>query len=141
MDSVSGIAFYAAALPLVAALAADQELFAAYQRANRDRGSGPHVALDDIARYLRECRKAGELPPGAEPHTLALTLCGTAQFEAYTEYLAGPDALPGGRADRLAAAADLMLSTGGVPAATSFTCPPPGKAGRRAHTQPLLRFT
>ncbi|MFB4283890.1 TetR/AcrR family transcriptional regulator [Nonomuraea sp. MTCD27] len=104
-----GIAFYTASLPLMAGAAADQDLFAAYQATNRKHGTGPHPALDQMARYLAECQKAGELPRGTEPYTLALTLCGIAQFEAYTEYVSGPGALPGERADRLAAAADLIL--------------------------------
>ncbi|MGW0484072.1 TetR/AcrR family transcriptional regulator [Nonomuraea sp. NPDC003214] len=109
-----GIAFYAASLPLVAGAAADQELFAAYQATNRENGTGPHLALDQVAHYLAECQKAGELPHGVEPYTLALTLCGTAQFEAYTAYVSGPAALPGERADRLAATADLILGRPGA---------------------------
>ncbi|GAA5037978.1 AcrR family transcriptional regulator [Thermocatellispora tengchongensis] len=92
-----GIDYYAASLPLIAGAAADQDLFAAYQKVNRDRGTGPHLALHQVAGYLAECREAGELPRDSDPHALALVLCGTARFEAYSGYISGGEALPGDR--------------------------------------------
>ncbi|MEU6720334.1 helix-turn-helix domain-containing protein [Nonomuraea sp. NPDC046802] len=104
-----GIAYYAASLPLVAGAAADQELFAAYQAANRERGTGPHLALDEIADYLAACQRAGELPRSVDPYAMALALCGAAQAQAYTEYVGGAGTLRGERASRLAAVADFLM--------------------------------
>jgi AcrR family transcriptional regulator len=108
-----GIDYYAASLPLVAGAVADRGLFTAYQKVNLDHGTGPHLAIDQIADYLSACREAGELPSTSDPYALALTLCGTAQAQAYTEYVSGPSALRGSRADRLTAIADILLAGAG----------------------------
>ena len=107
-----GADYYTASLPLIAGAVADQELFAAYQDTNRERGTGPQLALEQITAYLTECQEAGVLPRRMQPYTLAIVLCGTAQFEAYAEYISGPDAIHGDRGDRLAAAADMFLTSG-----------------------------
>lgn len=105
-----GITYYAASLPLVAGAVADQDLFVAYQRTNQARETGPHLAIDEICEYLTACRDAGELAATADPYAMALAICGTAQTQAYAEYIGGPNALRGTRADRLAALADLLLA-------------------------------
>jgi AcrR family transcriptional regulator len=105
-----GVDYYAASLPMIAGAAADQELFAAYRNANRQRGTGPQVALERLTDYVAECQDAGELPRGVPPATIALILCGTAQFEAYAEHLFGADALDGDRSERIRAVADVLLA-------------------------------
>ena len=51
--------------------------------------------------YLGAWQQHGALAPTADAQTLALLFCGAAQVQAWTDYLAGPDALPGSRADRI----------------------------------------
>jgi AcrR family transcriptional regulator len=105
-----GIDFYAASLPLVAGAIADRELFSTYQDVNARSGTGPHLAIDTIADYLASCRQAGVLAPTADPYALALALCGAAQAQAYTEYIAGAEALRGSRRERAEALADTLLA-------------------------------
>lgn len=105
-----GIAYYSASLPLMAGAIADRDLFTAYQRLNQDQETGPHLAIDEIHDYLTACREAGELAATADPYAMALAICGSAQTQAYAEYIGGPHALRGTRAERLAALADLLLA-------------------------------
>lgn len=108
-----GIDYYTASLPLVAGAAADRELFREYQSVNRDNGTGPQLALDMVTEYLLRCQEAGELSTDRDPYSMALTLCGAAQVQAYTEFIGGPEALKGSRADRASSVADLLLSRPG----------------------------
>jgi len=107
-----GITYYTASLPLTAGVAADQDLFVAYQRTNQDQATGPHLAIEEICDYLGACRDAGELGPGVDPYAMALAVCGAAQAQAYAEYLGGARALRGSREGRVAAVADLLLASG-----------------------------
>ncbi|GAA2913256.1 TetR/AcrR family transcriptional regulator [Streptosporangium fragile] len=105
-----GIDFYAASLPLVAGAVADRDLFIRYQEVNARGGTGPQLAIDAVADYLAACREAGELAPAADPYALALALCGAAQVQAYTEYIAGAGALRGTRRERAEALAETLLA-------------------------------
>jgi AcrR family transcriptional regulator len=105
-----GIDFYAASLPLVASAIANRDLFIRYQEVNARNGTGPHMAIDTIADYLASCRQIGLLAPTADPYALALALCGAAQVQAYTEYIAGPQALRGSRRERAEALAEALLA-------------------------------
>jgi AcrR family transcriptional regulator len=91
------IDFYAAALPLVAGSFADHELLGRYRERNRERGAGPQLAMEAIADYLRGWQEAGHLDSDADCYAMALALCGSAQMYAYTEQIAGADALPESR--------------------------------------------
>ncbi len=105
-----GIAFYAASLPLTAGALADRDLLSEYQKRNIEQGTGPQLALDQIADYLAACKNVGQLAPTTDPYALALALCGAAQIQAYTEHLAGPNALRGSRHDRITALVDTFLA-------------------------------
>jgi AcrR family transcriptional regulator len=105
-----GIDFYAASLPLVAGAIADHDLFTRYQEVNARSGTGPHLAIDGIADYLTSCRQAGLLAPTADTYALALALCGAAQAQAYTEYIAGAEVLRGSRRERAEALAGTLLA-------------------------------
>jgi AcrR family transcriptional regulator len=92
-----GIDYYAAALPLIAGSFADQELLARYRERNRERGTGPQLAMEANAEYLRGWQEAGHLDSDADCYAMALAMCGSAQMYAYTEQVVGADALPKSR--------------------------------------------
>ena len=91
------IDFYAAALPLVAGSFADRELLRRQQERNRERGTGPQLALQASADYLRGWQESGHLDPAADPDAMAVALCGAALMYAWTEQLAGAGEVRGGR--------------------------------------------
>ena len=91
------IDFYAAALPLVAGSFADRELLRRQQERNRQRGTGPHLALQASADYLRGWQESGQLDAAADPYAMAVALCGAALMYAWTEQLAGAGEVRGGR--------------------------------------------
>ena len=91
------IDFYAAALPLIAGSYADQELFRRHRDRNRERGTGPQLAMEAVSDYLRGWQEAGHLDSHADCYTIALALCGSAQMYAYTQAVAGADVLPRSR--------------------------------------------
>lgn len=105
-----GVDYYTAALPILAVAQADHHLLAEHRKANAAHGTGPQLAIDQITAYLAACRQAGQIAPTADPYALATTLCGAAHIEAYTERLAGPQALRGTREDRIAALVDVLLA-------------------------------
>ena len=94
------IDFYAAALPLVAGSFADRELLRRQQERNRQRGTGPQLALQASADYLRGWQETGHLGAAADPYAIAVALCGGALMYAWTDQLAGAEQVPGSR-DRL----------------------------------------
>ena len=91
------IDFYAAALPLVAGSFADRELLHRQQERNRERGTGPQLALQGSADYLRGWQESGHLDASADPYAIAVALCGAALMYAWTEQLAGAGEVRGGR--------------------------------------------
>jgi hypothetical protein len=91
----------AASLPLIAGAVSDATLFAAYREANATNGTGPQVAVARMTDYLAAWQRHGALDPGADAAALAVLFCGAAQLHAWTDYLAGPNALPGSRAERI----------------------------------------
>jgi len=91
------IDFYAAALPLVAGSFADRELLRRQQERNRQRGTGPHLALQASADYLRGWQESGQLDAAADPYAMAVALCGAALMYAWTDQLAGAGQVPGSR--------------------------------------------
>ena len=97
----AAIDYYAAALPLVAGAASDGTLLEAYRETNAANGTGPQIAVQEMTDYLAAWQRQGALDPGADPGALALLFCGAAQVQAWTDYFAGADALPGSRADRI----------------------------------------
>ena len=91
------IDFYAAALPLAAGSFADRELLRRQQDRNRQRGTGPHLALQASADYLRGWQESGHLDVAADPYAMAVALCGAALMYAWTDELAGAGHIRGGR--------------------------------------------
>ena len=91
------IDFYAAALPLVAGSFADRELLRRHQERNRQRGTGPQLALQACADYLHGWQESGHLDAAADPYAMAVALCGGALMYAWTEQLAGAGQVRGGR--------------------------------------------
>jgi len=91
------IDFYAAALPLAAGSFADRELLRRQQERNRQRGTGPHLALQASADYLRGWQESGQLDAAADPYAMAVALCGAALMYAWTDQLAGARHVQGGR--------------------------------------------
>jgi len=91
------IDFYAAALPLAAGSFADRELLRRQQERNRQRGTGPHLALQASADYLRGWQESGQLDAAADPYAMAVALCGAALMYAWTDQLAGAGHVQGGR--------------------------------------------
>ena len=91
------IDFYAAALPLAAGSFADRELLRRQQERNRQRGTGPHLALQASADYLRGWQESGQLDAAANPYAMAVALCGAALMYAWTDELAGAGHIRGGR--------------------------------------------
>jgi AcrR family transcriptional regulator len=89
--------FYAAALPLIAGSFADRELLRRYRQHNRERGTGPQLAMEAISDYLSGWQKSGHLDSDADCYAMALALCGSAQMYAYTELASGADVLPKSR--------------------------------------------
>jgi AcrR family transcriptional regulator len=103
----AAIDFYAASLPLIAGAVSDAGLFQAYRAANTANGTGPQIAVRQMTDYLGAWQQRGALDPTADAAALAVMFCGAAQLHAWTDHLAGPDALPGSRADRI----DQVLAT------------------------------
>jgi AcrR family transcriptional regulator len=91
------IDFYAAALPLVAGSFADRELLRRHQERNRERGTGPQLALQASADYLYGWQESGHLDAAADPYAMAVALCGGALMCAWIEQLAGAGQVRGGR--------------------------------------------
>jgi AcrR family transcriptional regulator len=91
------IDFYAAALPLVAGSFADRELLRRQQERNRERGTGPQLALETAAGYLRGWQESGHLDAAADPYAIAVALCGGALMCAWIDRLAGAGQVRGGR--------------------------------------------
>lgn len=91
------IDFYAAALPIVGGSFADRELQRRHQEFNRDRRTGPQLALEASAGYLRGWQQSGQLDRAADPHAMAVALCGGALMCAFIEQFAGAEQVPGGR--------------------------------------------
>ena len=91
------IDFYAAALPLVAGSFADRELLRRQQERNRERGTGPQLALQGSADYLRGWQESGHLDASADPYAIAVALCGAALIYAWTDQLAGAGQVPSSR--------------------------------------------
>ena len=91
------IDFYAAALPLVAGSFADRELLRRQQERNRERGTGPQLALQGSADYLRGWQESGHLDASADPYAIAVALCGAALMYAWTDQLAGAGQVPSSR--------------------------------------------
>jgi hypothetical protein len=92
-----GIDFCSAALTVVAGSLADRELLTRHRERNRERRTGPQLAVEATAGYLRGWQDRGHLDPAADPGALASALCGGALLYAWTEELAGADRVPGGR--------------------------------------------
>jgi len=97
----AAIDYYKASLPLIAGAVSDATLFGAYRATNTANETGPQIAVQKMTAYLTAWQQTGALDPTADPLALALLFCGAAQVQAWTDYLAGPDALPGSRADRI----------------------------------------
>ena len=91
------IDFYAAVLPLVAGSFADRELLRRQQERNRQRGTGPQLALQAAADYLHRWQESGHLDAAADPYAMAVGLCGGALMYAWTDQLAGAGQAPGSR--------------------------------------------
>jgi len=91
------IDYYAAALPLQAGSLADRELLRRHQSLNRERGTGPQLALQGAVDCLRGWQKAGYLDSAADLYPMAVALCGGALIYAYIEQLAGPGQIRAGR--------------------------------------------
>jgi AcrR family transcriptional regulator len=91
------IDYYAAALPLIAGSLADRELLRRHQALNRERGTGPQLALQATVDCLRGWQKAGYLDRKADLYAMAVALCGGALICAYIEQVAGPRQIQGGR--------------------------------------------
>jgi AcrR family transcriptional regulator len=91
------IDFYAAVLPLVAGSFADRELLHRQQERNRERGTGPQLALQGSADYLRGWKESGHLDEAADPYAIAVALCGGALMYAWIDQLAGAGHVPGSR--------------------------------------------
>jgi AcrR family transcriptional regulator len=97
------IDFYAAALPLVAGSFADRELLRRHQERNRQRGTGPQLALQASADYLRGWQESGHLDAAADPYAITVALCGSALMYAWIDQLAGAEQVPGSRDDLIRA--------------------------------------
>lgn len=91
------INYYAASLPLTAGSLADRELLRRHQALNRERGSGPQLALQATVDCLRGWQEAGYLDQAADLYAMAVALCGGALICAYIEQLAGPGQIQDGR--------------------------------------------
>jgi len=99
--AAAAIDFYAASLPLIAGAVTDATLLEAYRATNTANGTGPQLAVQQMSDYLTAWQEHGALDPTTDAGALALLFCGAAQVQAWTDHLAGPDALPGSRADRI----------------------------------------
>ncbi|MFE3189853.1 hypothetical protein ACFXHA_12645 [Nocardia sp. NPDC059240] len=101
--------YYAASLPLIAGAVADIALLDAYRATNASQGTGPQLAVQSMAEYLGSWQTTGALATRADTWALALMFCGAAQSQAWTEHLAGPQALPRDRDARIRAVVDALI--------------------------------
>ncbi|MEU2032165.1 TetR/AcrR family transcriptional regulator [Nocardia amamiensis] len=83
------VEFQRNALPLMATLLSDPALRAEYQRVSDQRGTGPQVAVERVAHYLRSEQEIGRLRGDLDPATAAVLLLGAAQNFALTELATG----------------------------------------------------
>jgi hypothetical protein len=67
------------------------------QERNHERGTGPQLALQASADYLRGWQESGQLDAAADPYSMAIALCGSALMYAWTGELAGTEQVPGSR--------------------------------------------
>jgi AcrR family transcriptional regulator len=91
------IDYYTAALPIIAGFLADRELARRYQELRPDHRSGPQLALELSAGYLRRWQQSGQLDKAADPDAMAAALCGGALMCAFIEQFAGAEQIRGGR--------------------------------------------
>jgi hypothetical protein len=82
---------------LVAGSFADRELLRRQQERNRQRGTGPQLALQAAADYLHGWQETGHLDAAADPYAIAVALCGGALMCAWIDQLAGAGQVRGGR--------------------------------------------
>ncbi|WP_107656252.1 TetR/AcrR family transcriptional regulator [Nocardia suismassiliense] len=83
------VEFQRSALPLMSVLLSDPALRAEYRRVSGERGTGPQVAVDRVADYLRAEQKLGRLRSGLDVGAAAVLLLGAAQNLALTELATG----------------------------------------------------
>ncbi|TQM32913.1 TetR/AcrR family transcriptional regulator [Nocardia bhagyanarayanae] len=83
------IEFQGSALPLMAVLLSDPALRAEYQQVSGKQGTGPQLAVDRIADYLRAEQELGRLRGDLDADAAAVLLLGAAQNLALTELATG----------------------------------------------------
>ncbi|MDX2642440.1 TetR/AcrR family transcriptional regulator [Streptomyces sp. PA03-1a] len=72
----TAVLFYESSVPIAASLFAEPALLARHRDALRPMGSGPHVPLRELARYLRAERDSGRIRADADPEAVAALLLG-----------------------------------------------------------------
>jgi len=72
----SAIAFYLEGFPVSASIFSEPELLAAHSAAITRRGAGPHLPMQELARYLRAEQQLGRIRPGADCDAAAALLLG-----------------------------------------------------------------
>ncbi|HVA38626.1 MAG TPA: helix-turn-helix domain-containing protein [Candidatus Dormibacteraeota bacterium] len=84
-------AFYRDVVPLMAAVAAEQETLESFRRGFERRAGGPQRASEPIAAYLRTEQGLGRVAPEIDPDATAVMLLGACFYQAFMERLLGTE--------------------------------------------------
>ncbi|MEV6104690.1 TetR/AcrR family transcriptional regulator [Streptomyces sp. NPDC051940] len=85
--------FYADAFPMASSLFAEPALLERHRQGLRDLGTGPHMVLDGLVRYLERERDRGRLRPAADPAAAGALLLGACFQRAFFLHFSGTDAV------------------------------------------------
>ncbi|MFF5101990.1 TetR/AcrR family transcriptional regulator [Streptomyces sp. NPDC000134] len=86
--------FYAESFPIAASLYAEPQLKRRHDEAMRELGTGPHLPVEGLDRYLRAERAAGRLRPDADTFAAASLLLGACAQRAFAYDAAAPGDRP-----------------------------------------------
>lgn len=92
--AVVAVAFYRQLVPMASSLFSEPELLARYQEDLRDRGLGPHLALQGLASYLAAEQRQGRVSPDVDPRAAAALLLGACFQRAFFATFVGPRSVP-----------------------------------------------
>jgi AcrR family transcriptional regulator len=93
----TAIGFYSETFPMAASIFSEPALLAAHKEALKERGAGPHVMVEALARHLAAEQRLGRLPAETDTTEAATLLLGACQYHAFlgffTEWPTDPKTL------------------------------------------------
>jgi AcrR family transcriptional regulator len=89
------VSFYEQSMDLLSSLFAEPALLLRHRQGLVERGLGPHLAIEGVARYLREEQRIGRIDAQAAPEAAAALLLGACYQRAFLSAFMGVDQLIG----------------------------------------------